>query len=196
MIFSLTPADINTMKKLTLGIFAMLLIGLVPAMSQKKSSNDKSDVVVTIKVDGREQDIEAYFENWGEEFGRKMERMFDDSHVDIDIDEDDFDIDVDISGVYISDLAESIADVVSEAISNMTITLKDIDPDDIDDNECNLRGGKDLDDVLEEIESKYGSPVKNIDNMTIKIREDHVKIDMDLTLENGKKIQKTEIYAD
>ncbi|MDZ7604873.1 MAG: hypothetical protein U5K79_04645 [Cyclobacteriaceae bacterium] len=50
--------------------------------------------------------------------------------------------------------------------------------------------------MLDEIESKYGSPVQNIDNMTIKIREDHVKIDMDLTLENGRKIQKTKLYAE
>jgi hypothetical protein len=64
------------------------------------------------------------------------------------------------------------------------------------DDDCNFHGDKDLDDVLDEIESKYGSPVKNIDNMTIKIREDHVKIDMDLTLENGHKIQKTQIYAE
>ncbi len=183
------------MKKIILGILSMLLIAAVPMLAQNKSHADKNDAVVTIKVNGKEQDIEEYFEKWGEEFGKKVERMFDESHFEIDIDHDDFDIDVEVSDLDLGDLAESIADAVTNAVTNMTITLKDIDPDDIDD-DCNFHGDKDLKDVLDEIESKYGSPVQNIDNMTIKIREDHVKIDMDLTLENGRKIQKTQIYAE
>ncbi len=183
------------MKKIILGILSMLLIAAVPVLAQNKSHADKNDAVVTIKVNGKEQDIEEYFEKWGEEFGKKVERMFDESHFEIDIDHDDFDIDVEVSDLDLGDLAESIADAVTNAVTNMTITLKDIDPDDIDD-DCNFHGDKDLKDVLDEIESKYGSPVQNIDNMTIKIREDHVKIDMDLTLENGRKIQKTQIYAE
>jgi hypothetical protein len=183
------------MKKIILGILSMLLIAAVPMLAQNKSHTDKNDAVVTIKVNGKEQDIEEYFEKWGEEFGKKVERMFDESHFEIDIDHDDFDIDVEVSDLDLGDLAESIADAVTNAVTNMTITLKDIDPDDIDD-DCNFHGDKDLKDVLDEIESKYGSPVQNIDNMTIKIREDHVKIDMDLTLENGRKIQKTQIYAE
>ncbi|MDZ7604872.1 MAG: hypothetical protein U5K79_04640 [Cyclobacteriaceae bacterium] len=121
------------MKKFALGILAILVFTLAPVLAQKKSDTNKSDAVVTIKVNGREQDIEAYFEKWGEEFGEKVERMFDDSHFEIDIDHDDFDIDVDVSDVDLGDLAESIADAVTDAVTNMTITLKDIDPDDIDD---------------------------------------------------------------
>ena len=184
------------MKKFILSILSLVIITAVPALAQKKSHSDKDDAVVTIKINGREQDIEEYFENWGEEFGRKMERMFDDSHFRIDVDDDDFDIDVELNDLHLGDLAESIADAVKDAVTNMTISLKNIDPDDLSDDNCHFHGDKDLDDVMEEIESKYGSPVKNIDNMTIKIREDHVKIDMDLTLENGRKIQKTEIYAE
>lgn len=183
------------MKKSALGILALLVFSVAPVLAQKKSESSKSEPVVTIRVNGKEEDIEVYFEKWGEEFGKKVEEMFDDSHFEIDIDHDDFDIDVDVSDVDLGDLAESIAVAVTDAVTNMTITLKDIDPDDIDD-DCNFHSDKDLEDVLDEIESKYGSPVQNIDNMTIKIREDHVKIDMDLTLENGRKIQKTQIYAE
>jgi len=184
------------MKKTALLVFALLALAIGPVLAQKKSDSNKSDAVVTIKVNGKEQDIEEYFEKWGEEFGKKVERMFDDSHFEIDIDHDDFDIDIESHDVHLGDLVESIADAVTDAVTNMTITLKDVDPDDIGDNDCHFRGGKDLDDVLDEIESKYDSPVKNIDNMTIKIREEYVKIEMDLTLENGRKIQKTQIYAE
>ncbi len=152
------------------------------------------DAVVTIRIDGKEHDIEEYFEEWGEEFGRKIERMFDDPQINIDIDEDDFDIEFDNISIDIDDFAESIAETISEVVANMTIEIKDIDPNDID-NDFDFDDDEDLQDMIDEIEDRYNSKVENIDRMKIKIREDYVKIEMDATLENGKKIEKIKIYA-
>jgi len=162
------------------------------AFSQKKK--DKDDAVVTIKIDGKEQDIEEYFENWGEELGEKVERMFDDSKIHVDIDEGDFDIELDNFFDNIGEIAESIAEEVTKAVTNLTIEIKDIDPDDFDHN-FNFDCDNDVDNMIEDIEAKYGSEIENIDKMKIKIREDYVKIEMDATLDNGKKVDKTKIYA-
>ena len=174
------------------GLFLLILFS--SAYAQKR--HDKDDATVTIKINGKEQDIETYFEEWGEEFGRKIERMFDDPQIHIDLDDDDFDIRFDNISIDIDDFAASIADVVSKAVTNMTIELKDIDPDDIDHNEFNFHGDDDLEDLIDEIEDRYDSDVKKIDRLKIKIREDYVKIEMDVTLENGKSISKMKIYAD
>jgi hypothetical protein len=162
------------------------------AFSQKRKHKDEA--TVTIKVNGREQDIEKYFEEWGEEFGRKMERMFDDSHISINIDDDDFDININNLTIDIEDLAESIAETVTEAVTNMTIELSDLDPDDIG-NDFDFDDDEDLEDLIDEIESKYDSKVKNINKLKIKIREDYVKMELDATLENGKRVDKIKIYA-
>ncbi len=185
------------MKTIFFGILAITASTIVlPANAQEKSKKDEKDAVVTIRVNGKEQDIEAYFENWGEEFGRKMELMFEDPNIHIDLSEDDIEINLDGLGVEISDMAESISEAVTEAVTNMTITIEDIDPDDIDKNDCHFNGSNDLREALDEIEEDNGSRVKNIDTMTIKIREHHVKVDMAMTLENGKKIQNTTFLKD
>ena len=172
------------------------------AFSQKrKKKHDDDDATVTIKINGKEQDIEEYFEEWGEELGDKIERMFDDPEIhinidkdDFDIDIDDFDIDIDDFSIEISDFAESIAEAVTEAVTNMTIEIKDIDPDDIDNN-FNWDDDEDLEDMIDDIEDRYDSEVKNIDRLKIKIREDYVKMEVDATLENGKKVEKIKIIA-
>lgn len=175
--------------KSTLPVF-VLLIFISSAFAQK---SNKDAAVVTIKVDGKEQDIETYFEEWGEELGRKIERAFDDKEVKIDFDNIELKLGSLSEGIEV--FAESIAKVVEDAVTNMTIELKDIDPDDIDRGNFHFDDDKDLDDLVEEIEKKYGSEVKNIDVLNIKLREDCVKIDMDVTLDNGKKINKTKIYT-
>jgi len=184
------------MKSFTKFIIPALALVFIfgSAFSQKRKDKDKDDAIVTIRIDGREQDIEEYFEDWGDELGRKIERMFDDPHIRIDLDDDDLDIDFDHISIDIDDFAESIADVVSDIVTNMTIELKDIDPHDID-HDFDLDDDEDLDDLIDEIERKYDSEVENIDRMKIKIREDYVKIELDATLENGKKIEKMKIYA-
>ncbi|MCG8309464.1 MAG: hypothetical protein MI975_18865 [Cytophagales bacterium] len=162
--------------------------------SQKRKHKYDDDAVVSIKINGREQDIEAYFEAWGEELGNKIERMFDDSRIHIDFDDDDIDINFDNICIDIDDFAESIAEAVTEAVTNMTIEIKDIDPYDID-HDLNWDDDEDLEDMIEEIEDRYGSKVENIDRLKIKIREDYVKLEMDATLKNGKKIDKIKIIA-
>ncbi len=161
------------------------------AFSQKK--NDKDGAVVTIKIDGKERDIVEYFENWGEELGEKIERMFDDSKIHIDIDDSDFDIEFDNFSDNIGEIVESIAEEVTKAVTNMTIEIKDIDPHGFGDH-INKNCDNDVEDIIDEIEDKYGSKIEIIDKMKIKIREDYVKIELDVTLENGKKVHKTKIF--
>lgn len=166
------------------------------SFAQKRKYKDKDDdAVVTIKINGHEQDIEEYFEEWGEELGRKIERMFDDPQIHVNIDEDDFDIDIDNICIDIDDFAESIADAVTMAVTNMTIELKDLDPEDIHGNDFNFDDDEDLEDLIDDIEERYDSKVKNIDKLKIKIRKDYVKMEVDATLENGKKVEKIKIYA-
>ncbi|NJN28491.1 MAG: hypothetical protein HC819_22220 [Cyclobacteriaceae bacterium] len=181
----------NGIKTLIAGILVVLTCTL--SFGQK---GHKDDTKVTITINGEEKDIEAYFEAWGEEFGRKIEQMFDDTHVNIDIDDDDFDISFNNIHVAIDEFAESIANEVANAVSNMTIELKDLDPDDFCDEHINFHDDGDLSDLLDEIEDKYNSKVEHIDRLKMKIREDYVKIELDLTLQNGKKVSKTKIYED
>lgn len=186
------------MKSFTKFIILSLALLFVfgSAFSQKKKYKDKDDdTVVTIKVNGKEQDIEEYFEEWGEEFEYKMEKIFDHPKIHIDLDDDDFNIEFDDISIDIGDFAETIAEAIEEVVTNMTIEIKDIDPDDFDHNDFDFDDDDDLEDLIDEIEDKYDSDVKNIDRMKIKIREDYVKIEMDVTLENGKKIDKMRIYA-
>ena len=165
------------------------------AFSQKrKHRHHDDDATVTIKINGKEHDIEEYFEEWGEELEAKIERMFDDPEIHIDLDNDDFDIRFDNISVDIEDFAESIAEVVTKAVTNMTIELKDIDPEDID-KDFSWDDDEDLEDMIDEIEDRYDAEVRNIDKLKIKIREDYVKLEMDATLENGKKIEKIKIIA-
>ena len=187
----------NTMKSYTKIIIPVIILVFIfsSSFSQKrKHKQDDDNAVVTIKIDGKERDIEEYFEEWGEELGEKIENMFDDPSIHIDLDEDDFDIKFDNICVDIDDFAESIAEAVTEAVTNMTIEIKDIDPDDID-NDFNWDDDEDLEDMIDEIEDRYDSEVKNIDKLKIKIREDYVKLELDATLENGKKIDKIKIIA-
>jgi len=186
----------NVMKSFTrIVIPALAFIFLFgSAFSQKRKHKHDDDATVTIKIDGKEQDIEAYFEAWGEELGDKIERMFDDPHIHIDLDDDDFDIKFDNISIDIDDFAESIAEAVTEAVTNMTIELKNIDPDDID-NDLNWDDDEDLADLIDDLEERYDSEVANIDKLKIKIREDYVRLEVDATLENGKKVEKIKIIA-
>ena len=184
----------KSFTKITIPALALIFL-FGTAFSQKKKHKHNDDATVTIKIDGKEHDLEEYIEEWGEELGEKIERMFDDPKIHIDIDDDDFEIAFNDMSVEIGNLAESFGEAVAEAVTNMTIELKDIDPDDFGRNDFNFHDDDDLEDFIEEIEDKYDSEVKNIDRMKIKIREDYVKIEMDVTLENGNKIDKMKIFA-
>jgi len=96
--------------------------------------------------------------------------------------------------IDIGDFAESIAEMVEEAVTHMDIELHDLDPNDLDD-DYDFDDEEDLEDLIDDIEDKYDSRVENIDRLKIKIREDYVKMELDATLENGKKVDKIKIYA-
>ncbi len=183
------------MKRFTKFIIPSLLFLFVSGFAFSQKKKNKDDAVVTIKINGKEKDIEEYFEEWGEELGEKIEKMFDDPKIHIDIDDDDFNIEFDDISIDIGDFAESIAETVKEAVTNMNIEIKDIDPDDFDNNHFNFQDDDDLKDMIDDIEDRYSSEIKNINRMKIKIREDYVKIHLGVTLENGKRIEKTKIIT-
>lgn len=194
----MTPATIkyDIMKSITkITVAALVFIFIIStAFSQKRKHRESDDAVVTIKVNGEEHDLEVYLEEWGENLGKKIERMFDDSHMHIDFDSHDIEIKLDDISVDIDEFAESIAEAVTDAVTNMTIELKDLDPDDIG-KDFDLDDDEDFEDLIEDIEDRYDSEVKNIDRLKIKIREDYVKLEVDATLENGKKVEKIKIIA-
>ena len=183
------------MKRFTkLFVTALAFVFIFGTAFSQKKKHKHDDAVVTIKIDGKEHDIEEYFEAWGEELGETIEKMFEDPKVSIDFDHDDVDIKFDNISVDIDDFAESIAEAVTEAVTNMTIELKNIDPDDLDD-DFNWDNDEDLEDLIDDLEDRYDSEVTNIDKLKIKIREDYVKLEVDATLENGKKVEKIKIIA-
>ena len=183
------------MKKsiaLTLLISAMLF---GHAFAQKHKNKD--DAVVTIRVNGREQDIDKYFDEWGEEFGRKVEAFFDgDTKINIDFDDDDLNVSINNLKLDVKDFAESISKTVEEAVTHMNIELRDVDPNTLDDVHFNAKDGDEVDDMIRDIERKYHSKVENVDKMKIQIRKEYVRIDMDVTLENGKTVNKSRVFHD
>ena len=50
-----------------------------------------------------------------------------------------------------------------------------------------------ISDVIKDIEDRYGSKVKKIERLTVNVREDYVKVKMNVLLENGKRIEKVRI---
>ena len=181
----------KTLQLLAFGA-AMLMLTSHTINAQKRDKGD--DALVTIRVDGKDLDIEDYFEEWGESFGRKVEEMFDKESIHVEIDSDDIELKLKDISVDIDDFAESIAATVKKAVTNMSIELKDLDPDEIG-NDCQLGDDEDLETLIDEIEEKYDAEVKNIDRLKIKIREDYVKMELDATLTTGKKVEKIKIYA-
>lgn len=181
------------MKRITTLALLMSVVLCPQVFAQKKHHND--DAVVTIRINGKQQDIETYFENWGEEFGKKMEDLFDgDTRVNIDIDDEDLNICINNLKFEIDDFAESIAKTVEEAVTHMNIELHDVDPATLDDVHFNAKDGDEVDDMIRDIERKYHSKVENVDKMKIQIRKDYMRIDMDVTLENGKEVSKSRIF--
>ena len=171
----------------------LLTLGWGVANAQDKDDDEK--VVVLINVDGKEQELDEYFEEWGERLGDKIERMFDDKKVTIRFDEYEFEEKMEHLGDRIEDMAERLAETIEDVVTNMTIEVYNIDREDIGAHEvCFDDNNGDLEDLIKDIEQKYRSKVEKIDKLKVKIRKDYVKIDLDATLENGKNVSKTRIY--
>ncbi len=180
-----------SIKLLTL--VTVLTLGWGVATAQDKDDDEK--VVVLINVDGKEKELDEYFEDWGERLGEKIERMFDDKKITIRFDEDEFEEKMENLGERIEDMADRLSKAVEEMVTNMTIEVYNIDRDDIGDHEvCFDKDDGNLEDLIEDIERKYHSKVEKIEKLKVKIRKDYVKIDMDALLENGKSVSKTRIY--
>jgi hypothetical protein len=178
--------------RLFVSSIALLLLFNSAFSQHREHRHEDADAKVTIKVDGKEQDIEVYFEEWGRQFGEAVENMFDDSEVRIDLDEGDLEIDIDHLSISMEHLAESIESAVRDAVTNMTIEINDLEPDEFD-QDFSWKNDNNLEDWIDEIEDKYDSKVKQIRKLKIKIREDYVKMEMNAILESGKRIQKIKI---
>lgn len=176
-------------RLITLLLSFILAFG--PAFAQK------DDAKVTIRVNGKEKDIEEYFQEWGENFERDMERLarnFD--GVQVNIDDNDINIEIDDFSESIELFSETLAETITKAVTNMNIELTDIDPEDIYYDDVDFDCDVNLRRVLRDIEDKHDSDVDNIDRMLIKIREDYVLIDMDVSLENGKEVSYKRVIDD
>ncbi len=177
-------------KRIYLRAFLLILL-TIPAFAQKQ--NDKDDVSITIRVNGEDKDLEEYFEEWGEEFGSKMEHIFTkDLHVDIDLDDDNLNIAIDDIANKAEELGKAIGEAVKEAVTHMNIQIDNLSREDLIDHNFEF-DDTDVSDLIEDIEDRYHSKVRKIDRLSIKIREDYVKIKMNVLLENGKRIEKVRI---
>jgi hypothetical protein len=170
-------------------ILALLLYASCPSLAQKR----KDEAKITIRIDGVEQDIETYFEEWGKKLEKSIEDAFDDDmSISIDIDDEDLDLVIDNFSVAIGEIVESVTKAVASAVTHMDIEISDIDRKDIDDADVRLHGTE-IEDLIDEIEDRYDSKVEKVEKMKVKVREDYIKIDMDVRLQNGRKVNKVQV---
>ena len=180
------------MKKFTL--LLGLVVGIITIAAAQ--SHDKHDASIKITVDGKEVELEDYIEEWTDQIETITANI--ESHnidVNIDFDEEEFEIamekfgdSMEEFGKALGEYGEELGEKIEEAVNNMSIELHDIDPDDVKNNRTHYQDD-DLEDVIEEIESKYNSDVEWIDRMYIKLEDGDAEITLDFTLENGKKIR-------
>lgn len=188
------------MKKILL-TFCLLSGFVFTSFAQDKEKNgdgesqhhvriDGKDTKVTVNVNGERVDLEEYLHGLGNRIEARVQEATKDNHVNIDVDDDNrTKIDIEFGFTEaIEAFAETIAEGVEEAVKHMDVEIKDIDPEDLKGSDVQMKG-EDINDILDQIENRYGSEVENIDRMLIKIRDGYVIIEMDATLENGKKIE-------
>ena len=170
-------------KKLSIVLVGLLITSNVFA---------QDDTKIVIKTDKGEMELEEYMENIGDNLGDLIGNWADnfDIDIDIDIDDEDMDVDIDIDIPDFEDGIEEWAENLEKMVNNMEIEVTDLDPSEFNDNKYhhNNRSGRDF---LQEIEDEFGSEVKHIDKMNIKIKEGIVDIDMKVQLENGKTVRKS-----
>ncbi|HBH24821.1 MAG TPA: hypothetical protein DDY13_15550 [Cytophagales bacterium] len=179
------------MKKIVL----LLSFAIAPFLITDSIAQKHDDAKVTIKVNGKEVELEEYLEEMGERLERNLEKLEDrDTKIEININEkdwedalEDLDIQIDMMSDNLEEFIEAMAHQIEEAVTHMDIEITDIDPDDINEGEINLNDD-DFRDWINEIESKYGE-IEVIDRLKLKIREEGLYANMDVSLQNGKEIQ-------
>jgi gas vesicle protein len=180
------------MGKLLTIILSGVLISLASAPAFAQKDEDK-DVSITIRVNGEDRDLETYFEEWGEEFGDKMEHLFEkDIHVNINLDDEDLHIAIDEIAEKTAELGKAIGEAVKEAVTHLNIEMEDLSREDLLDHNFEI-DDTEISDIIEDIEDRYDSKVKKIEYLKISIREDYIKVKMNILLENGKRIEKVRI---
>jgi hypothetical protein len=179
------------MKKIVL----LLSFAIAPFLITDSIAQKHDDAKVTIKVNGKEVELEEYLEEMGERLERNLEKLEDrDTKIEININEkdwedalEDLDIQIDMMSDNLEEFIEAMAHQIEEAVTHMDIEITDIDPDDINEGEINLNDD-DFRDWINEIETKYGE-IEVIDRLKLKIREEGLYANMDVSLQNGKEIQ-------
>lgn len=177
--------------KLIIYLFAFLCLLISPkALFAQDNSGS-----VTISVNGKEIDLEVYLENIGRSIEAAAESLEgQDISISIDWDEDEFERSIEKLAEEIEYHGERLGEAIEEAVENMSIELKNVDPDEIRSSDTKIND-EELAEMLEDIEDEYGSEVKNIDRLYIKLKDgDAVKVTMDVTLENGKEIRNYKRY--
>ena len=168
------------MRKLSYLLLVLFLTTALSAFAQKK----KSDVSISIHDD--DADININIDDLGEVLQAAFSSL--DGDFSFHIDNDDINIKVNNVNVDWDDLERDIEKAVESAVKNMTLELRNIDVDELEEGDSRFNG-TDLRDIIDEIEDEYNKEVEVIDRMVLKFDKDYTLITMDVTLENGKEVR-------
>ncbi|GJM60021.1 hypothetical protein PEDI_05730 [Persicobacter diffluens] len=164
----------RTTMKNQITLFAIVLLyflsGKVQAQNLKINDADSLTSFTITNKNGEEIDGEAFFEEWGESFGKRFEDAEDMGIAD-----------------FFSGFGQSMAEL-GEALSRMNIEMVNVDPDNFCDVE-NAKGScEEWEEIRQKLENKHKSSITNIDRLKIMLQEKAVAMEMDLRFANGKKI--------
>ncbi len=173
------------MKLITVTSVSCMLI-LMTVISSSAQKHKKDDESITITINGKTTDLDEYMEDWGDRLEEKIENEIEDLNISVNISDEDFELDLNNISIHVDNVMESLGNAIAEMVTHMNIELKNIDPDDLDDNDIEFND-ENISDLIREIEKKNKSKVSNIDMMNIRIREGYTNVDMEVTLENGKR---------
>ncbi len=169
------------MRKYLLGFIVLLVAGSTSLFAQKKKDTD-----FHISIEDDDVDIEIVIDELAEAIEQAFESF--DGDMSFHINDDDIDIKVNNINVDWDEFGENIERAIETAVKNMTIEMKDLDPEEIkygDSEICDVE----LRDIIYEIEDEYNREVENVDRMELKFDNKYVYLTLDVTLENGKEVR-------
>ncbi len=170
------------MKNLTLPLIFLSVFLLTQACAQK--SEKKQETTLTVTIDNEEVDVEVAFEKLGETIEQAFEGIEKGIDISINIDDQKFEASMEKFGEAMEKLGESI----EKMVENMSIEVRNIDAQEIKNGNGKINGQR-IKDFLREIEEEYDQEIETVDRLYMKFNEDDIRIEMDVTLENGKEIR-------
>ncbi|BDC98309.1 hypothetical protein [Persicobacter psychrovividus] len=120
--------------------------------------------------EGKEIEGEAFFEQWAETFGNRMEHADEKGFAEI------------FSGFGMS-MSE-----LGEALGRMNIEIKNLAPDEFCDQAKSEGSCEQWEKLRAKLEKRHHSTIENIERLKIKLHDKTVAMVMDLRFENGKRL--------